>query len=238
MAFSFWNGRRGSSGGGAGDDGGPARFAALAEVRAYWEGLRAKGGLPRREALDPRGIAGALHCTFMAERIGAGLARFRIAGMQLNDLMGSEVRGLPVSLLFTPAARSRLASGLERVFTLPAVADMILTAERGYGRPELDARLLLLPLIDTGGTTSLCLGCLAIKGEIGRSPRRFDVLRAMETVLDVAHQPPRSFSASLQPPTMKPGAPNAVELAENAPPYMPPPQRLGRPQLRLVKSDD
>lgn len=241
MAFSFWNGRGGSSKGGAGDDGGPDRFAVLAEVRGYWEALRTASTLPRRDALDPRGMAGALHCTFLAERIGAGLARFRIAGMRLSELAGAEVRGLPVSLLFTPTARPRVATALERVFTRPAVADMILSGERGYGRPVLDARLLLLPLVGSEGTTDLCLGCLATAGEIGRAPRRFEVERGMETLLVVNHQPPRGLPSDLRLAAagrLPVGHAASLELAEPAAPYAPPPRILGRPRLRLVQSDE
>jgi len=241
MTFSFWNGRNKKSNGGSGDDGGPDRFAALAEVRGYWEGLRTALTLPRRDALDPRGMAGALHCTFVAERVGAGLARFRIAGMQLNEVASAEVRGLPVSLLFTPAARPRLATALERVFTRPAVADMVLTGERGYGRPTLDARLLLLPLVSSSGTTDLCLGCLALVGDLGRPPRRFEIERAMETLLAVDHMAPRGLPSDLRlastgrPPTAQPVP---IEMAEDAEAYAPPPRILGRPKLRLVKSED
>ena len=43
--------------------GGP-RFAVLAQVRAYWQGLRHGMALPQRDMIDPRGIAEALESTF------------------------------------------------------------------------------------------------------------------------------------------------------------------------------
>jgi len=218
--MAFFSGRSGAAGG-SGSEGGP-RFAALAEVRAYWEGLRTANSLPLREAMDPRGMAGALEVTFLVERIAPGIARFRLAGMQVADLLGMDVRGMPLSSLFDTSGRSRLTGPLESVFAEPAVLDLWLEAERGVGRPALEARLLLLPLISTRGVTDLALGCLAIEGQIGRSPRRFAIAGVMSETL--SRQP--AAPARVQP---------SMGLAEAAAPYEPPRPPRGRPHLRVVK---
>lgn len=173
MVFSIWTGRRVPPAN-------PTRFTALQQVRAYWEGLRRGGQLPLRAAVDPRGIAGVLDQVFMAERIGPGLARFRIAGMQINQLCGAEVRGLPLSLLIAPHARDQFAATLERVFAHGSLAEIAVEAETGMGRPGLEGRLLLLPLVGQNGATDLCLGCLALEGDIARTPRRFAIRAAVE----------------------------------------------------------
>jgi len=152
------------------------RFGILTTVRAYWQSLRQGAALPAREAVDPRGIAQGLESTFLLERVAPGVARFRVAGMHLHDLIGLDVRGMPLSTLFDPAARTRLSDGLEAVFSTPAILEMGLEAERGLGRPQLDGRMLLLPLTDMQGQTTLALGCLAMAGALGRAPRRFAVL--------------------------------------------------------------
>lgn len=154
-----------------------------AEVRAYWEGLRRCGSIPHRADLDPRGLAGVLDQVFVGERIGAGLVRLRIAGTALTEIGGLEMKGLPLSVLFLPEARVRLTEVMERVLTLPQVAELHLEAARGVGRPALHGRLLLLPLHSNGGTRDLVLGCLATTGETGRAPRRFTITRAVETGL-------------------------------------------------------
>ncbi len=192
-----------------------SKFAVLQEVRAYWQALRVNGDLPRRDQIDPRGIAGALENVFLLERIAVGHARFRLAGMLLSDLMGMEVRGMPLSTLFDPAARVRLTDALEPVFTAPSGLELWLEAERGLGRPMLEARMLLLPLIGSMGEPSLALGCLASDGAIGRAPRRF-------TVTAMVREP-------LALPVMQPA------FAESATVYTPPPPR-GKPVLRLVSS--
>ena len=117
-----------TSGTGSSSGQGGPRFALLAQVRAYWQGLRQGTALPTRDKIDPRGIAEALESTFLLERIAPGVARFRIAGLHLHDLIGLDVRGMPLSTLFDPASRKRLSDGVEAVFTSPAILEMWLEA--------------------------------------------------------------------------------------------------------------
>lgn len=242
MAFSL-SGRGGRTIGGrskGSPPGGPSgpRFALLPQVRAYWEGLRVGGALPRRDQIDPRGIAGALEQVFLVERIAPGLARFRLAGMGVSDVLGMDVRGMPLSSVFDPAARDRLSPALETVFREHVALDLWLEAERGLGRPTLDARMLLLPLVSTRGLTDLALGCLALEGEIGRVPRRFAIASLVSETLVVAREaaPNRFADAEEGPREPVPGF-AAPRLSFTPAPTPPRPPR-GKPQLRLVKSDD
>ena len=193
MTFSSSGPGSFSGNGPFGDDvaqgaGGP-RFALLAQVRAYWQGLRHGIDLPTRDKIDPRGIAEALESTFLLERIAPGMAQFRIAGLHLHDLIGLDVRGMPLSTLFDPASRRRLSDGLEAVFTTPAILEMWLEAECGIGRPHLEGRMLVLPLNDAQGQTSLALGCLAMAGGMGRAPRRFAMMGLMREAIGVQAVP-------------------------------------------------
>ena len=225
-----------------------ARFAMLAEVRAYWEGLRQGSDLPRRDAIDPRGIAGALENTFLLERVAPGIARFRIAGMQLHNLMGMDVRGMPLSSLIEPAGRSRLAEALETVFSGPAALEMWLEGERGIGRPELEARLLVLPLTAARGDVGLALGCLAMHGALGRAPRRFAIAGVMSERFEqplTGRRLAGRTAPELSPPDRRQPDAASGGLAEASGNFTPPafepavprPQR-GRPNLRLVHSRD
>ena len=145
------------------------------ELRAYWEGLRKGRAVPPRSEVNPRGIERALEFSFILERVAPGMGRFRLAGMHLNDLMGMEVRGMPLSALFAPAGRKRIAEITEAVFSDPAIAEVELCAETSIGKPEMMARLLILPLTSDFGDVSRALGCFVAEGEIGRTPRRFEV---------------------------------------------------------------
>lgn len=189
-------------------------LATLQSVRGYWEALRQNGSVPRRDQIDPRGLATALDKVFLVERIAAGQARFRLAGMQLNDLMAMDVRGMPLSALFDPAARTRLAAELEQLFEAPSVLEIWLEAERGVGRPALSARMLLLPLIGSGGEPGLALGCVVAEGSLGRAPRRFAIAGMVRELI-------------AQP---------ALRVLPEVAPLPTPPRSLGKPALRLVSS--
>ena len=220
-----------------------AQFAAIREVRAYWDALRDDQDLPRREQFNPRGMAGALHQVFMVERVAPGIARFRLAGIEINDLMGMEVRGMPLSALFDPAERARLADVLEKVMTTRTIVELELEADRGIGRPALRARLVLLPLKGTAGEADLVLGCLACDGQIGRAPRRFVIARALESVIDATapKQLPLAMPTTATRTSFAPRpAPTLVaQMAEPAAPKFVASNPVAeRPYLRLVRAED
>lgn len=201
-------------------------------VRAYWEGLRSGGNLPTREQIDPRGIEGALHGAFLVERIAPGIGRLRIAGMTLVELMGMEVRGMPLTALFAPSGRARLSAGLEQVFTRPAVAKLWLEADRGIGRSALQARMMLLPLRGDGTRADVALGCLDLVGAPGCAPCRM-------TLRDLRLEPLDATRPDLRRPEARlfaqlAAAPETA-MAEARQPCQVQPSRSQRPYLRLVK---
>jgi hypothetical protein len=152
----------------------PARI--LADMRAYWDSLRRGRAVPARSDIQPQGIHRALDHAFILERIAPGAARFRLAGQHLIDLMGMEVRGMAFCSLANPSSRGRWSDVLESVFRAPQLAQMTLHAKAEYARPELSARLLLLPLSSDLGDVTRALGCIIAEGQIGIAPRRFDLV--------------------------------------------------------------
>lgn len=204
-------------------------YAALQEVRAYWEGLRIEAALPQRHDIDPRGMAGALEVVFLLERIGHGIGRFRLAGTHLSDLMGMEIRGMPLTALFEPKARGALESLTEEAFRTPAIVEIAVEGERGIGRPALEGRMLLLPVSGDEGTCDRLLGCLVTVGPIGRSPRRFAIAR--QRTNPVEERPAKDAAA----PVGAPGFADRPETFRHAPAGQAP---RARGHLRLVKSDE
>jgi hypothetical protein len=240
------------------------RFPVLGDLESYWQGLRGDRLVPARSEVDPRRIEDALEYAFILERIAPGMARFRLAGMHLNDLMGMEVRGMPLTSFFVPEARKRVSAALEQVFDAPAIARMTLAGETGLGRPGLDARLLLLPLKSDFGDVSRALGCLSTVGPVGRAPRRFSVLDdAVESIAGPEHRgdrriggwsragrPAGSASARDASPEAEagprsgffepaaPGTPGLAGAPEGGVAQAPrPPRAEGRPHLYVVKPD-
>jgi hypothetical protein len=207
----------------------------LAQVRAYWEALRdVDGGLPMRSQISPRGIEAALSSTFLIERIAPGMARFRIAGMDLADIMGMEVRGMPISTMISPNARADFASKLECVFHTPAILTLNLKADTGIGRPTLTARMQILPIRNLDGQPNLALGSISLKGAFGRTPRRFEITAA--TVVNInrpAAEKPEATRKRFVPTLFANSQPHA--FAEAGESYEPPRRGKAISYLRLVK---
>lgn len=190
-------------------------FAVLDDVQRYWNALRGDRLVPLRSEIDPRGIHGALDSAFIVERIATGIARFRLAGSFLVDLMGSEVRGMPLSVLFSADARDELAEAVEAVFSGPETLRLQVAGERGLARPTLRGEMILLPLKSDLGDVSRALGCLVTEGGIGRAPRRLS-LRAMERT-DILQGRAMALGGSDARPRLRPvpGAPH-LSVVEGA----------------------
>jgi hypothetical protein len=206
----------------------PAEFALL---EGYWEALREGVAIPPRAAIEPRAIARILDRALLLERLAPGVARIRLGGLALVDLMGMDLRGMPLTALVAPVSRGAVAAAVERVFAGPAAAELALEGERGIGRPALAARLLLLPLSGRTGAVDRAIGVMVIEGRPGRTPRRFVLARAAQRpvgALRLAAPPP-------EPPPEPPAAP-APGFAEPQPGWRPMPPAA--PRLRLVWSVD
>ena len=217
------------------------RFPMIAEVHAYWEALRNGRSVPMRSEVDPRGIERALENAFILERVAPGVARFRLAGTHLNELMGMDVRGMPLSAFFTPGVRDALGKVLDAMFGQPEIVDLTLSGERGIGKPLMEARLLMLPLKSDLGVVNRALGCLASIGPIGRAPRRFDITLIKTTSIWSETKPVRSETRYPSAPIAVPQEPQ-VGFSEAPAGFTQAPGTRpvvkGRPALRLVKSDD
>lgn len=163
--------------------------ADLRALHAHWAEARRGAAVPYRAHINPRRIAPLLADTFVAERIAPGLTRLRIAGMNLSDLMGMEVRGMPLSSFIAPASREAFAMHMVDLFDRPATLRMALCSTAGPGRPELRGTLVMLPLRSDLGDVSRALGCLLTTGptgretgrETGRTPRRFEIVHTRIT---------------------------------------------------------
>ena len=203
-----------------------AQQGALSQIEAYWEGLRKGRIMPSRSEVDPRGIAGALENAFILERVARGVGRFRLAGMHLNDVLGMEVRGMPLTALILPESRDEMSSVVTAVFDEPAVARLSLASETGLGRSAMEARMVLLPLRSDLGDVSRILGCFVTEGKIGRAPRRFSITSQSRKTLI-------GYGESRPAPADRPATSDAPrpEKGEDDRP-------TGRPRLSLVKSDD
>jgi hypothetical protein len=208
-----------------------ARLSPIAQVRAYWEALRVDGAVPLRSRINPRGIEAALSSTFLIERVAPGMARFRIAGMDLADLLGMEARGMPISAIFSPSSRPELADKLELVFQTSSILSLGVTGCAGVLQPALSAQIMILPLRDEAGGTGLALGCIAMKGAIGRTPRRIAIESSSLTPVIAPKADALVKQAGFAPQLV---ASNGATVAADTDQFAPVTIRKKRPHLRLV----
>ncbi len=202
------------------------QFPSISRVEGYWEGLRNGRLMPARSEVDPRGISDVLEYAFVLEKLAPGVARLRLAGMHLNDLMGMEVRGMPLTAMFLPEARRDLQVLLEAVLDAPAKVTLALESDHGITRPKLEANLVLLPLKDEQGRPTRILGALQAKGKIGRGPRRFKILsKQIDEILGD------------EPPTIATEARHHEPLRETQQGFLGVSDKAG-PHLRLVHDVD
>ncbi|SDD74006.1 PAS domain-containing protein [Paracoccus isoporae] len=204
----------------------PARI--IAEMHRYWRTLCRGRAVPDRADVEPQGLRHILDFAFILERIAPGAARFRLAGRHLVDLMGMEVRGMPVCSLLNPDSRGRLSDLLETVFKGPQIATLQLHSPGSFGRPSLDGRLLFLPLRSDLGDVTRALGCLVSQGEIGRGPRRFDVTGDSISPVIEGARPISPVAEAFEEPAPRWRAP---PLPAQRPPA-PPPRRETPEELR------
>lgn len=209
-------------------------YGAIAQVESYWEGLRGNRLMPKRSEIDPRGIEMSLEYSFVLERIAPGMARLRIAGSHLGDLMGMEVRGMPLTSFIAPSGRRALSDTLEEVFQRPAICKLQLIGESGFGKPELEARMVLLPLKSDLGDVSRVLGCMVAKGDIGTKPRRFEIAKSTLRAIEA----PASVPLPVHVVEAERLGTELAGLAEDSAVFKHRETRSEKPYLRLVKSDD
>ncbi len=145
------------------------------DMRHYWQGLRRNASVPFRAQVTREDMAGMLDHAFLVERLAPGMARFRLVGQHLMDLMGMELRGMPFCSLMNRDSRKTICHLTETVFRAPQIAEMRITSPATHNCPEISGTLLLLPLKSDLDDVSRALGCLVTKGGIGSAPRRFDL---------------------------------------------------------------
>ncbi|WP_425100515.1 PAS domain-containing protein [Tropicibacter sp. S64] len=227
------------------------RMAPIRAVESYWLGLCGEDQIPLRSQVDPRGMESALENAFLMERIAPTMGKVRVAGTHLSDLMGMQISGMPLSTLIAPRDREQFGTAIEALFTDQAIVHIELKAEGGFGKPDMEAHMVILPLRSDFGDVSRALGALISQGRIGRTPRRFTIVSMdVKPALKMANPgKPRSLSPAEQgerAPLPRLSAPKPVEanpgLAERPARFdtLKPARKplAQRGHLRLVVSND
>lgn len=181
----------------------------LRNLEIYWQSLRHARHIPARNEIAPQGIDAALPYAFILHRVGPGVARMRVAGQKIYELLCMDARGLPVSVLFAPNSREQLRALVETAFTQPAIVAASLISPAQKFRPALSGTLLLLPLRDENDQTSRVLGALVSDGATDYRPRRFDLAAGRAVRIDtlaitLASSQPVPALTDVAPQTQRP----------------------------------
>lgn len=153
----------------------------------YWETLRGNRIAPARAEIDPRKIKGTLEHTFILEAVAKGTPRFRLAGIEVCDLLGMELRGMPSHALFEDVDRELFANTVAQVLNTPQIAELRLEGQLAGGR-QVKGRMILMPLQDENGKLTRILGAVTLDRELLRPPVRFTIARKNITRI-ISQQP-------------------------------------------------
>lgn len=206
----------------------------IAEIRRYWDALRAGRLMPLRSEVDPRDMSSFLECCFILDRQNAGDTRFRVAGMALNELMGMELRGMHVRSVIEPAGRAAFSATLEKMFGTPEVQDYQLSSAPPHA-PAMRGRLLVLPLKGDTGEVDRAMGCFVTEGIVGIPPRRFSVDHVEQTCLKTGARIYQETKIPANAGFAEAATPFATKPALNTPQERVTDTPTGVPYLRVVK---
>jgi hypothetical protein len=146
----------------------------IQNLRSHWESLRTDDDLPMRSDIDPRLIPDVLDSLFIFERLNPEDLRVRIAGLNLCEMMGMEVRGQSPMTFFTKNARQQFSTAVSDVMTCPTIAHLDLDTIDKMGN-EARAKMILLPLRSDFGDVNRIIGCVTPPAAGFTAPMRFNV---------------------------------------------------------------
>lgn len=206
------------------------KSALLEQAWRYWTSQRRGGDLPRRAALDPKAMGPILGHSMVLDRVRPGTVRVRLGGHVMTQLMGMEVRGLPVRAFFDIEDRARVMGHIEEVFETPSTLEFDLISEGHDGL--VTGRMLILPLLDAADQVTKALSVLITDRIANDPPRRFQLTNATSLPIAGATRAPttmphRRMTDHHLPIEIQAG------MAEDASPFEAKPSSV--PWLRIVK---
>lgn len=178
-----------------------AMHPAFAQLERHWQSLRQGMSVPRRFDINTTAIETALPWTFVLHRVAPGVARIRVAGQKIHDVMRMDPRGMPLSALLDADDRSTLAVHLEEVFSEPALVQLPLHRPAAILRPEVNGALLLMPLLDEHGEVTRAFGALVTDRVLGQRRRL-----QLDSSQPIRQEPITMFSAPRPVETQRPNA--------------------------------
>ncbi len=200
----------------------------------HWSALRSHSNVPNRCEIDPRVFPDALENTFIFERIAKGDFRARLAGMNLCDMMGMEVRGQSAASFMQHSERDKIQKVLEQILVRPAIGELALEGRDLTGK-VVEVNMILLPLRSDMGEINRVIGCISYPQTSFTAPLRFAIASQKLTPISAlgsnSEEVAVGFSEKIEP--FRPQGFHAVSETEHP---LPTPKKRGH--LKLVQDDD
>ena len=200
----------------------------------HWSALRGHSDVPNRCEIDPRVFPDALENTFIFERIAEGDFRARLAGMNLCDMMGMEVRGQSAASFMRHSERDRIQQVLSQILIRPAIGELTLTGRDITGK-KVEVNMILLPLRSDMGEVNRVIGGISYPQTSFTAPLRFAIdeqkLTPLSALGNSSAEIAVGFSEKIEP--FRPQSVRAV--SENSNPEATPKMRG---HLKLVQDDE
>ncbi len=131
---------------------------------SYWDSVRKDRPAPKRYEIDPGRIGPLLPDTFILECRKDGSFRFRLAGTQMCDIHGRELRNADFRALWSDAADRQVVT--EILHSVSRDFGVGILELDGYARSGRQGsfEIILLPLIHSGEGADRILGCMTLVG--------------------------------------------------------------------------
>lgn len=200
----------------------------------HWSALRSGVEVPNRCEIDPRVFPDALENTFIFERIDEGDFRARLAGMNLCDMMGMEVRGQSAASFMQHAERDNITQILQQILNRPSIGELTLTGRDLTGK-TVEVNMILLPLRSDMGDVNRVIGCISHPQTNFTAPLRFSIKSHKLTPLSALGRNRAEIAVGFSE-KIEPFRPQAVKaVSENVNPSQTP---KIRGHLKLVQDDE
>ncbi len=199
----------------------------------HWSALRHGENVPNRCEIDPRVFPDALENTFIFERIAEGDFRARLAGMNLCDMMGMEVRGQSAASFMQADERNHIQKVLTQILIRPAIGELVLSA-RDLAGSTYEVNMILLPLRSDMGEVNRIIGCISYPQKPFNAPLRFAIQSQKITPLSALGRNPEEVTVGFAEP-IDPFQPQSVRAVSETKNPVPSPKKRGH--LKLVRKD-
>ena len=130
------------------------------QLFSYWDAIRGDRIAPNRFEIEPSDIAGLLAEAFIIDCSGASTYRFRLAGTQICEQIGRELRGEELLDLWQGEDREAMAGLLHGVVQDGSVGIARFAAIADQER-SAQFELTLMPLIHSSQTINRILGAIS-----------------------------------------------------------------------------